>query len=292
MKKLTLVVVNWNGLDNIKGLVQSLKKQTFKEFDLLVSDNGSTDGSIEWMRKNGVKFVENGENLGFPKGANAGLKRVRTKYVGVLNDDMRLEPDCLEKLIRVLENDPRAASVQPKLLTWDGKHIESLGLIVTYGSFVATKGRGMKYRREPKANLVEVLGTGGGCSLYRTDAIRKVGFFDGDYTPGYYEDMDLSFKLRRAGYRCILDPSTAMLHKHGNTIKKVGSPFRVSYHRNRYIFLQKNGTAGMWIKTFLYMPLVTAFFTIKRPEAPYFSATAEFFKSLVTGKRMRGKWVR
>lgn len=285
MKKITVVIVNWNGLENLKVLIPSLRKQTFKYFDIIVSDNGSTDSSVEWMKKNKIRFIENGKNLGFPAGANRGMQKVKTKYTIVLNDDMYVDRNCFRILYDFIEKHPEAGGVQSLLVNFNHELVESTGLIVTYGSYIATNDRGKKFTKSmTRIEPHEVLGVGGGCSIFRTDVVRKLGFFDERFSPGYYEDADLSFRIRRAGYKCYVVPQAVIYHKHGNTINKVGSPFRVSYHRNRYLFLKKNGTPEMWLKTFAWLPVVTAYFTFKKPEPQHHIETYKFLKSLLKEK--------
>ncbi len=290
MKKITVVIVNWNGLENLKIVIPSLKAQTFKDFDIIISDNGSTDGSIEWLKKNKIKVIENGKNLGFPAGANRGMRTAKTKYIAVLNDDMYVDKNCLKNLYDFAEKHPDAGAAQVLLVNFNGDRIESTGLIVTHGSFIATNSRGEKFtksatRMEPR----EILGVGGGCGIFRTELVRKLGFFDENFSPGYYEDADISFRIRKAGYKCYLVPSAVIYHKHGNTINKIGSPFRLAYHRNRYLFLKKHGTPEMWAKTLLWLPIVTAFFTFRKPEFQHHRETYRFFSSIVKERLLNKK---
>jgi GT2 family glycosyltransferase len=286
MKKLTIVVLNMNGLENLKVLFKSLKEQTFQDFDVIVSDNGSTDGSIEWLRKNKINHVSNGRNLGFSGGNNIVLRKVRTKYVGVFNDDIRLEPNVLKMLVEFMENTRDAAAVQPKILSWDGKMVQSTGLILTYGSFPAERDKWKPFVhevREPE----EVLATQGCCSIYRTEVFRKVGFFDEIYNPIYNEDFDVGLSLKKAGYRSYYHPVPVVYHKGGFTSNKLKHFVRLSFHRNRYKLLKKHGTVRMWLETIAWTPIVAGFYLLRKPDLAYFQAMGEFLTGRINIRKIR-----
>lgn len=285
MKKLTVVVVNWNGLENLKRFLPTLKAQTYKNFGFLVSDQGSTDGSAEWMRKNKIKFVENGRNTGFSGGANRGLKKVKTEYAALFNDDMRLEPNCLELLMEAIEGDPKIGAVQALIANWDGSQIESTGLMVTYSSFIATKDKYKPFVRTI-GGLKRIEMASGGASVYRTSVLRKVGFFDEDFNPAYNEDADLSMRINNAGYKCMIQPGAVVYHKSGPTTQRLGYEGRLINHRNRYRLMRKHWTKKQWVKAGLWFPFVAGFFIFKKPDRAVFQATYEF----LTGQLDRKKW--
>ena len=279
MKKLTIVVLNMNGLDNLKVLFESLKKQTYKNFDVIVSDNGSTDGSLEWLKKNKIKHISNGRNLGFSGGNNVAMKKAKTKYIAAFNDDIKLKPNSVKILMDFMEETPKAGSIQPKILSWDGKLTQSTGLILTYGSFPAERDKWKPYIKEiKKPEIVEA--TQACCAIYRADVLKKAGFFDEIFNPIYNEDFSLGLKIQKLGYHNYYHPQSVILHKGGFTSKRMKYPGRLSFHRNRFKMLKKYGTRRMWIETILWTPIVTAFYLIRKPEPAYFRAWFEF----LTGK--------
>jgi GT2 family glycosyltransferase len=285
VKKLTVVIVNWNGLENLKKIIPTLRKQTYKNFDILISDQGSTDGSQKWLKKNKIKFVENGRNTGFSGGANRGLKKVKTKYAALFNDDMRLEPNCLHLLMMTIEKDPNVGAVQALIANWDGSEIESTGLMVTYSSFIATKDKHKPFVRiinGPK----KIDMASGGATVYRMDVLRKVGFFDEDFNPAYNEDADLSIRINKAGYNCMIHPSAIVYHKSGPSTHKLGYEGRLINHRNRYRLMRKHWTKKEWAKAWLWFPMVAGFFIVRKPDAAVFQATYEF----LTGQLDKKKW--
>ena len=268
--KLTVIIVCWNGLVNLKTVIPSLKEQTFKDFEILVSDNGSTDGSIEWLKKNKIEFIENGKNLGFSEGNNVALRAVTTEYVALVNDDTRLERKTLEKLVKFIESKKVIGSVQPVILSWDGKMVQSTGLVLTHGSFIAEKNKGRLFKPDLLLEKPEeVLGTQACCAVYRTKLLEKIGFFDELFSPAYYEDADLSLEIRKIGFKNFCIKNTVIRHKGGFTAKRLGYPIRLSVQRNRYKFLKKHGDVQMWIKTIMWFPFVTGFYLFKKPERAY-----------------------
>lgn len=275
MKKLTVVVLNMNGLENLKILFKSLENQTYKNFDVIVSDNGSTDRSLEWLRKNKIKFISNGRNLGFSGGNNVVLRKVRTKYSGVFNDDIKLEPNAIGLMVDFMEKNPGAGSVQPKLLSWDGRFVQSTGLVLTYGGFPAERDKWKVFIREIK-QPEEVPATQACCAIYRTSVLRKVGFFDERFNPIYNEDFDLGLSIMKAGYKNYYHPQSVVSHKGGFTSKKLKYAARLSFHRNRYKLLEKHADKRMWLRAALWTPVIAGFYTIRKPEPAFFHALGEF----------------
>ena len=279
MKKLTIVVLNMNGLGNLKVLFESLKKQTYKNFDVIVSDNGSTDGSLEWLKKNKIKHISNGRNLGFSGGNNVAMKKAKTEFIAAFNDDIKLRPNSIEILMDFMEKTPKAGSIQPKILSWDGKLTQSTGLVMTYGSFPAERDKWKPYIKEiKKPEIVQAVQAC--CAIYRASVLKKAKYFDEIFNPIYNEDFSLGLKIQSLGYHNYYHPQSVITHKGGFTSKRMKYPGRLSFHRNRFKMLMKYGTKRMWIETILWTPLVTAFYLIRKPEPAYFHAWFEF----LTGK--------
>ena len=277
MKKLTIVVLTINGKKNLEILFRSLKQQTFKNFELIVSDNGSTDGTLVWLKKNKIKFIANGRNIGFSSGNNVALKRVKTKYCAVFNDDLKLKPNVLDLLINFLEKNPKIAAVQPTILNWDGTKVQSTGLITTFGAFIAERDKGkslVDFKNVPE----EILATHGACSVYRTEIVRRLGFFDERFNPIYNEDADLGFRIRASGFKNYWYPQAVIYHMGGFTVKKMGYPIKLSFHRNRYTLMEKHWKGSMWLKFLLWFPVVTIFYSFRKPDRAYFVATYEFIR--------------
>jgi GT2 family glycosyltransferase len=226
MPKLTVNLVAWNGAKYIPYLFDSLRKQTFQDFKINILDNGSSDDTIGAIKKElnnlfvQYEFVENNENLGFAGGHNLLFKRVDSDYVLLLNQDIYLMPDCLEKLVDFMNNHALAGSVAPRLMQWDfsfiynnlsdsfTSRVDSLGVTISRNRRFAEWESGEIWDDSVSlpedAKSIRVFGVSGALPLYRVSALRDVIFSDGyifDSLYGSYkEDVDLAFRLATAGY--------------------------------------------------------------------------------------------
>ncbi|QQG40223.1 MAG: glycosyltransferase family 2 protein [Candidatus Aenigmatarchaeota archaeon] len=289
MNKVSVALVCWNGFENVKVLMESLETQTYRDFDVIIADNGSTDGSTEELRKlagqKKIVLIENGKNLGFAGGINAALRAAKTPYVLALNDDMKLMPNYVEILVRELDEHQDVAVVQSKILSWDGTKIDMIGTQLTYGSMIARRGAGAPADAYGEHEYIEHVGGGG--VIFRMEVLKKLGYFDESFFPGYYEDADLTWRLKEAGYKMYYCPEARVYHKHGGSMKRWGAGLSLSAHRNRYRFLLKHWTPLMWLRSFPMMIVITGYYIV-RFDKNYFTATWEF----LTGKIQRNelKW--
>ena len=115
-KKITIIIPNYNGVHFLGPCLAALEGQTCQDFQLLVVDNGSTDGSVEWLKEHSVPAVFLPENTGFSGAVNVGIRRADTPYVILLNNDTEPEPDYVKELLRAIEASPRIFSVSPKMI--------------------------------------------------------------------------------------------------------------------------------------------------------------------------------
>ena len=135
MKKVTAIIVNWNDKDVIVECIQSLLDQNRNKIDIIISDNGSKDDSVEFIRKcfPSIKIIENGKNLGFGSAINRGLGLAKGDYLLFLNSDLKLHSKCVGELAKVLENDSNVGGTIPKILHIDQQNtINSLGVSINY----------------------------------------------------------------------------------------------------------------------------------------------------------------
>ncbi len=223
--KLSVNLVTWNGAKYMPFLFESLRKQTYKDWILFVLDNNSSDNTVELIKKElsnfGVqcKVVENKTNLGFAGGHNQAFKESSSEYVLLLNQDMYLAPDCLEKIIQFLDQHPQAVSATPRLMKWDfaekffTDQIDALGLKVFRSRRVVEQYTGQNWHNladqlislSADKQALEVFGVSGALPAFRTSALKIVAYTDGnifdDSYHSYKEDVDLAFRLASAGHK-------------------------------------------------------------------------------------------
>ena len=221
----SVIVVTWNGLHVLGDCVAALASQTLPH-ELIVVDNGSRDGTREWLQQHAphARVIGLARNLGFAGGNNVGLRTATGDQLVLLNNDTIPDPDFLEQLVAPLADDKQIGSVAGVLtFAHQPETIASAGIVV---------GRDALHRDllalTPVAALpaqpVEIFGASGGAVCYRRAALDDVGLFDERYF-NYLEDADLAWRLRLRGWRCLLAPNAHVRHIYSATAVQ-GSPFK------------------------------------------------------------------
>jgi len=217
--RIAVVIPNWNGRRWLPGCLRSLAAQTRKPDETIIVDNGSTDGSVEYLRSHhpDVRVVAMGHNTGFARAANAGLEQAHAEAVALVNTDVELEPNWIERMERALEADPSAASAACKMLD-----LQDPTLVYDAGDVLRRDGaceqRGRFEHDDPCWDEPgEVFGACAGAALYRRDPVIALGGFDERYFT-YLEDVDLALRLRLAGWRCRYEPVVARHAGEGSSV--------------------------------------------------------------------------
>jgi len=220
----TAVVVTWNAASLAPDLAWTLDALRPVLADAVISDNASTDPTPETLRSAlpWAVLSENPRNGGFGYGCNRGLERVRSPFVLLLNADARIAPEDLLALEETLEADPGAAAVQPLIRLWGWPLVT-----LSAGAAMTPAGEGydldcLRFQPAPDPRRIHVPAVTAAVSLWRTDALRQVGGFDEGFFM-YFEDVDLCLRLRAAGYRFLLDPSSAAEHRMGASSSRVSA---------------------------------------------------------------------
>ena len=263
MELISVIVLNYNGKGFLDGCLSSLASQTYSDFEVIVVDNGSRDGSPEYIEENypWVRLAKNDENLGFAGGTNVGIRAAKGKFIITLNNDSMADRRFIEELIKPMA-DPEVGVCAAKMLFPDGR-INSAGICISRSG--AAWDRGMFEPDRGQYEFVEeVFGACAGAALYRREMLDEIGLFDEDFFL-YLEDVDLAFRARLAGWKCLYVPGARVIHHHGGTAG-VGSDLAV-YYGNRNI---------VWypIKDFPFRLLITSLpFIVARNLAviPYYA---------------------
>jgi GT2 family glycosyltransferase len=207
----SIVIPNWNGAAVLRGCLDSLRAQLFRDMEVIVVDNGSTDGSRALVREEypEVKLVELPENRGFAAATNAGLKEARAEILVCLNNDTICEREWLGALVTALDERPEFGSVASLML--DGRRpglVDAAGDAMALVAWNVGKGEpdGPRFRSGR-----EVLSACAGAAAYRRAVFERVGWFDEAYF-AWCEDVDLGIRAQLAGFRCWFEPGAVVLH--------------------------------------------------------------------------------
>ncbi len=214
---ISVIIVNFNGEKFIRRCIESLNHQTFKNYEVIVVDNASTDDSVPIIRDKfpWVNLVELPVNSGFAGGNVVGLRATRGEFIALLNSDAFPEPAWLSCLLEGMDSDASIGICASKLI------IDGTDLIDSAGDGITSGLRGYKRgERKPKQQydrMEKVFGACGGAALYRRTMIDEIGFFDEDFFL-IYEDTDLNFRAQLAGWKCLYVPDAVVHHRVRSTI--------------------------------------------------------------------------
>ncbi len=235
----SIVIPNWNGRRWLPGCLEALSAQSLAPAEVIVVDNGSTDGSLQYLRVEhpDVRTVALERNTGFAHAANQGIRAASSELVALVNTDVVLAADWLIRLASVLVSDPGAAAVACKMLS-----LEDPAAVYDAGDVLRRDGaceqRGRFHRDDGRWDQPgEVFGACAGAALYRRQVLLALGGFDERYF-AYLEDVDLALRVRLAGWRCRYEPAVA-LHAGGGSSHQLpgGHPFLVQ--RNTLVLVAK-----------------------------------------------------
>ncbi|KKP35518.1 hypothetical protein A2483_04740 [Candidatus Peregrinibacteria bacterium RIFOXYC2_FULL_33_13] len=225
MAKVTIIVINFNGEKYLKNCLKSLSEQTYKHKEIFFIDNNSNDDSIKFVRENfpHIMIFGNKENRGYAAAANQGIKASSARYIMIINPDVILNKDYLEKAVKKMEIDHRIAAISGKIFYYDflknkkTEIIDSVGLHCFRNRRVIDKGQGEKDKVRYDVSK-EVFGVSGACPLYRIYSLKDIALndeiFDEDFFM-YKEDVDLSWRLKLRGWKSYYLADSIAYHSRG-----------------------------------------------------------------------------
>lgn len=255
MPTVSIIITNWNGQKWLAGCFQALEAQTYPDFEIILVDDGSTDGSADWVAENypAVRLIRQAEHLGFAGANNVGIRAAEGRYIVALNNDTRPEPAWLAEMVAGLTG-PDIGMVAAQILIWDDPSLlDSAGIEVDWAGFGWNRGWRQPVHTANKPE--EVFGPCAAAALYRREMLAEIGLFDEDYYT-YYEDVDLAWRARRAGWRCWYMPTARLLHHHSATGGR-GSPRKIFFlSRNKIYTILKNYS---WFDLFWAWPLLLGY---------------------------------
>lgn len=218
---IAVVIPNYNGIEHLDECLNSLKNQTFKNFQIVLVDNGSSDSSVDFVENNypEVKLIKLNTNTGFSVAVNKGIKysleEFNSQYILLLNNDIQCSNSFLEEMIKGFVSE-EIGSVASKMLNYYNRTV-----IDNAGDFIRKMGspfaRG--HGEVDKGQYDEpgfVFAACAGAAMYKAVVFEEVGYFDEDFF-AYYEDVDFGFRLQLYGYKCFYNPKAICYHKRGAT---------------------------------------------------------------------------
>ncbi len=246
--KPVVVIPNLNGGNDLLAALDSLFAQTLRSH-IIVVDNASTDGSAKAALKKHpeIELIQHTRNKGYAGGVNPGFRRAITlgvDYVAAFNDDAIADSEWLKKLVEFLETYPECAAVSCKVLRSDKKTLDSTGDYLTTWGLPYPRGRDEVDRGQYDIPG-EIFAASGAASLFRVAALNEVGLFDEDFF-AYYEDVDLGFRLRLAGWKVGYEPKAVVYHKIGMTSSKMKGFTTYQTMKNQPLVLWKNLPLRLW----------------------------------------------
>ena len=229
--QVSVIIPTWNGRDLLRAALQSLRAQSYRDFEIVIVDNGSSDGTAAMLRAEFPEavVVPLPENRGFAVAVNAGLRAARGRYLMLFNNDAEAEPRWLEALVAVLDARPEVGSVASKMLTArDPSVVDSAGAAM--GLFAYDIGRGERDgARFDSAR--EILCPCAGAAAYRRELFDAVGLFDEAFF-AWFEDVELGIRAQLAGFRCWYEPQARVRHHAHASAGQLNIPKTVFTVRN------------------------------------------------------------
>jgi len=255
--RVSIVIVSWNALSLVRKCLPSVVATDYPNHEIILADNASTDGTAAWVARSypSVKIVRHAENLLFAAGNNRAIPHATGDYVVLLNNDVEVPPGWLRPLVDTMEAMPDVAAVQPKLLQYDDRsrfeYAGASGGFVDRVGYPFTRGRifdTMEVDRGQYDDARDVFWATGAALLLRRSALDEVGVLDPRFEM-HMEEIDLCWRLQRAGYRIRVEPESTVYHIGGASLPQ-GSPRKTYYNfRNSLLMLYKNLSDGAWRST-------------------------------------------
>ncbi len=257
MPSISVIIVNYNGLVHVEECLDSLRRQTFGDFETILVDNASTDGSVAFVKERypEVTVIENHENLGYGGGNNAGIRESRGKYLVLLNNDTSVDPHWLQRLVETAEKDGSIGMCASKILNYYHRDIiDNTGLLLYRDGIGRGRGRLEKDIGQYDSEG-EIFFPSGCAGLYKREMLDYVGLLDEDFFL-YVEDVDIGLRARIAGWRCVYVPGAIVYHKYSATTEPYSPLKAYLVERNRIWVMLKCFPPGMI--------LASAFYTLLR----------------------------
>lgn len=292
--EVTIIIPNYNGKQLLENCIETLRYQTFRDFEILVVDNGSTDGSAELTcDEPALRMIALKENTGFCGAVNIGIRSAHTPYVVLLNNDTEVEADFIEKLLAAIKRSERIFSAGALMIDYrDRTRIDNAGDYYTAFGWAIARGKGKPLLAYDKAR--RVFSCCAGAAIYRTELLREVGEFDENHF-AYLEDVDMGYRARIYGYENWYAPQAKVYH--------VGSATTGTRYNEKKVFLAARNSMYLIYKNMpllqklINLPFIlggilikTLFFAKKGFAGEYLHGIGEGIRTCSRCRRVRFTW--
>lgn len=259
--EVSVVIPNFNGIAFLDSVLASLEGQTLSNFEVILVDNGSTDGSCSFVTANypWVHLIELSENFGFCGAVNAGIRAAKAPYVLLLNNDTEVKEDFVEEMLAAIRRHKNAFSCGARMVQYhDRDRLDDVGNYYCALGWSFARGRGKDihaYETEDK-----IFSACAGAAIYRKKIIEKIGYFDEEHF-AYLEDTDIGYRARIYGYENWYAPKAIVYHVGSGTSGSRYNQFKTRYSsRNNIYLIYKNMPL---LQIILNLPFLAVGFLIK-----------------------------
>lgn len=233
--KVTIIIPNYNGLKFMEPCFEALSRQTFRDYEILVVDNGSGDGSREWLQEHQVPAIFLKENTGFSGAVNVGIRAAKTPYVILLNNDTEPEPEYVEELVKAIERSEKIFSVSSRMIQlYEKDKMDDAGDMYTVLGWAYQRGVGRPVKRYNHPR--RVFSACAGAAIYRRKVFEEIGLFD-ELHFAYLEDLDIGYRARLAGYDNVYCPKARVYHVGSGTSGSKYNSFKVRLAARNNVYL-------------------------------------------------------
>ena len=247
--KVSVIIPSWNGKAFLNVCLTSLRRQTFKDFDIIVVDNNSTDNTVPFLKQNfpEVEIIQLSTNRGFSIAVNIGIRTSNAEYVALLNQDTEVDPKWLEELVNVLDKHPDIDFCASKLMRFDNRNIiDSAGDGYSRAGYPYKIGAGEKDNHRFQEQR-RVFGACAAAAIYRRSLFESVGLFDDDIGD-YSTDVDINFRAQLIGLNCYFVPTAIVYHRVAGSTDIGSARFIHRINRNAVLVFLKNYPTKLMLK--------------------------------------------